>query len=173
MRKCSDSPWHQTCGIRWTPYNGLNDEPIASIWHYLSLDVLEAFESAIPGFPGPVIAVSHDRWFIQRFGGAESKSCRVTGERRVLQPPGKPKEKGRSLNPDPVFPFARRQLRAFMQVGRHISVPSPIIPHRVGFQACFLLPVCTEVPLKQDLDDVTSTAIISEISKWNFHRTFW
>lgn len=43
----------------------LLDEPT----NYISLDVLEAFESAILGFPGPVIAVSHDRWFIQRFGG--------------------------------------------------------------------------------------------------------
>ncbi len=32
--------------------------------------VLEAFEAAVLAFPGPVIAVSHDRWFIQRFGGA-------------------------------------------------------------------------------------------------------
>ena len=43
----------------------LLDEPT----NYISLDVLEAFEAAIVGFPGPVIAVSHDRWFIQRFGG--------------------------------------------------------------------------------------------------------
>jgi macrolide transport system ATP-binding/permease protein len=43
----------------------LLDEPT----NYISLDVLEAFESAIVTFPGPVIAVSHDRWFIQRFGG--------------------------------------------------------------------------------------------------------
>ncbi len=41
------------------------DEPT----NYISLDVLEAFEAAIVTFPGPVIAVSHDRWFIQRFGG--------------------------------------------------------------------------------------------------------
>src|SRR5579885_3031554 len=43
----------------------LLDEPT----NYISLDVLEAFESALLIFPGPVIAVSHDRWFIQRFGG--------------------------------------------------------------------------------------------------------
>src|SRR6266851_3425502 len=43
----------------------LLDEPT----NYISLDVLEAFEAAILGFPGPVIAVSHDRWFMQRFGG--------------------------------------------------------------------------------------------------------
>jgi macrolide transport system ATP-binding/permease protein len=43
----------------------LLDEPT----NYISLDVLEAFEAAIATFPGPVIAVSHDRWFIQRFGG--------------------------------------------------------------------------------------------------------
>jgi macrolide transport system ATP-binding/permease protein len=43
----------------------LLDEPT----NYVSLDVLEAFEAAVLAFPGPVIAVSHDRWFIQRFGG--------------------------------------------------------------------------------------------------------
>ncbi|HEX7736525.1 MAG TPA: ABC-F family ATP-binding cassette domain-containing protein [Ktedonobacteraceae bacterium] len=43
----------------------LLDEPT----NYVSLDVLEAFESAILNFPGPVLAISHDRWFIQRFGG--------------------------------------------------------------------------------------------------------
>ena len=31
--------------------------------------MLEAFEAAVLKFPGPVIAVSHDRWFMQRFGG--------------------------------------------------------------------------------------------------------
>jgi macrolide transport system ATP-binding/permease protein len=43
----------------------LLDEPT----NYISLDVLEAFESAILASPGPVIAISHDRWFMQRFGG--------------------------------------------------------------------------------------------------------
>jgi macrolide transport system ATP-binding/permease protein len=43
----------------------LLDEPT----NYISLDMLEAFEAAIIDFPGPVIAISHDRWFIQRFGG--------------------------------------------------------------------------------------------------------
>ena len=43
----------------------LLDEPT----NYISLDVLEAFETAILAFPGPIIAISHDRWFIQRFGG--------------------------------------------------------------------------------------------------------
>lgn len=43
----------------------LLDEPT----NYISLDVLEAFEVAILNFPGPVLAISHDRWFIQRFGG--------------------------------------------------------------------------------------------------------
>ena len=43
----------------------LLDEPT----NYISLDVLEAFESAIIHFPGPVIAISHDRWFMQRFSG--------------------------------------------------------------------------------------------------------
>jgi macrolide transport system ATP-binding/permease protein len=43
----------------------LLDEPT----NYISLDVLDAFEAAIMAFPGPVVAVSHDRWFMQRFGG--------------------------------------------------------------------------------------------------------
>lgn len=43
----------------------LLDEPTNAI----SLDVLEGFEAAILAFPGPVIAVSHDRRFIERFGG--------------------------------------------------------------------------------------------------------
>lgn len=43
----------------------LLDEPT----NYISLDVLEAFEAAVLAFPGPVITISHDRWFIQRFGG--------------------------------------------------------------------------------------------------------
>ena len=47
------------------PHVLLLDEPT----NYISLDVLEAFEAAILNFPGPVLAISHDRWFIQRFGG--------------------------------------------------------------------------------------------------------
>jgi macrolide transport system ATP-binding/permease protein len=43
----------------------LLDEPT----NYISLDVLEAFEAAILNFPGPVLVISHDRWFIQRFRG--------------------------------------------------------------------------------------------------------
>jgi macrolide transport system ATP-binding/permease protein len=45
------------------------DEPT----NYISLDVLELFEAAVLAFSGPVIAVSHDRWFTGRFcraGGA-------------------------------------------------------------------------------------------------------
>lgn len=41
----------------------LLDEPT----NYISLDVLEAFEVALVTFPGPVLAVSHDRWFIGHF----------------------------------------------------------------------------------------------------------
>jgi macrolide transport system ATP-binding/permease protein len=41
------------------------DEPT----NYISLDILDAFEAAITAFPGPVLAVSHDRYFIRRFGG--------------------------------------------------------------------------------------------------------
>ncbi|MFO7320353.1 MAG: ABC-F type ribosomal protection protein [Chloroflexota bacterium] len=43
----------------------LLDEPT----NYVSFDVLEAFEDALKTFPGPVIAVSHDRRFLERFGG--------------------------------------------------------------------------------------------------------
>jgi macrolide transport system ATP-binding/permease protein len=43
----------------------LLDEPT----NYISLEVLEAFEAALLAFPGPVLAVSHDRYFIRRFGG--------------------------------------------------------------------------------------------------------
>ncbi len=41
------------------------DEPT----NHVSLDVLESFEAAITDFIGPVLAVSHDRRFIQQFGG--------------------------------------------------------------------------------------------------------
>ena len=47
----------------------LLDEPT----NYVSLDVLEAFETAVAAFPGPVIAVSHDRRFIQDFAGEVRK----------------------------------------------------------------------------------------------------
>jgi macrolide transport system ATP-binding/permease protein len=40
------------------------DEPT----NHVSLDILESFEEAITGFQGPVIAVSHDRRFISKFG---------------------------------------------------------------------------------------------------------
>jgi macrolide transport system ATP-binding/permease protein len=43
----------------------LLDEPT----NHLSFDVLEEFEQALRDFPGPILAVSHDRWFIERFGG--------------------------------------------------------------------------------------------------------
>jgi macrolide transport system ATP-binding/permease protein len=43
----------------------LLDEPT----NHLSLDLLEAFERALADSPGPLLAVSHDRWFIERFGG--------------------------------------------------------------------------------------------------------
>lgn len=41
------------------------DEPT----NFLSFDVLEEFESALQKFPLPIIAASHDRRFIQQFGG--------------------------------------------------------------------------------------------------------
>lgn len=61
----------------------LLDEPT----NYISLDVLEAFEAAIIHFPGPVIAISHDRWFIQRFGGDvwELKDTKLVKQENVLE----------------------------------------------------------------------------------------
>lgn len=44
----------------------LLDEPT----NHLSLDVLEEFEAALERFEGPIMAASHDRFFIGRFGGA-------------------------------------------------------------------------------------------------------
>lgn len=43
----------------------LLDEPT----NHISLDVLEKFEAALLAFPGPIVAVSHDRRFIERFAG--------------------------------------------------------------------------------------------------------
>jgi macrolide transport system ATP-binding/permease protein len=43
----------------------LLDEPT----NHISFDILEEFEAALRNFPGPILAVSHDRWFIERFGG--------------------------------------------------------------------------------------------------------
>jgi macrolide transport system ATP-binding/permease protein len=43
----------------------LLDEPT----NHLSLDLLEAFERALADFRGPLLAVSHDRWLIERFEG--------------------------------------------------------------------------------------------------------
>ncbi|HEY7339379.1 MAG TPA: ABC-F family ATP-binding cassette domain-containing protein [Ktedonobacterales bacterium] len=44
----------------------LLDEPS----NYVSLDVLEAFEAAVLAFPGPILLITHDRWLLNRFGGA-------------------------------------------------------------------------------------------------------
>ena len=41
----------------------LLDEPT----NHISLDVVEEFEQALLDFPGPVVAISHDRRFIERF----------------------------------------------------------------------------------------------------------
>jgi macrolide transport system ATP-binding/permease protein len=42
----------------------LLDEPT----NHLSLDLLEELERALADFAGPLLAVSHDRWLIERFG---------------------------------------------------------------------------------------------------------
>ena len=44
----------------------LLDEPT----NHVDLPTLEAFEAALVEFPGPVLAVSHDRWFIDRMVAA-------------------------------------------------------------------------------------------------------
>lgn len=49
----------------------LLDEPT----NHLSFDVLNEFETALREFPGPILAVSHDRWFIERFGGEVWELC--------------------------------------------------------------------------------------------------
>ena len=43
----------------------LLDEPT----NHISFDVMEKFEAALHDFAGPILAVSHDRWFIERFNG--------------------------------------------------------------------------------------------------------
>jgi macrolide transport system ATP-binding/permease protein len=43
----------------------LIDEPT----NHITFDVLEEFEQALERFPGPILTVSHDRWFINRFRG--------------------------------------------------------------------------------------------------------
>ncbi|MBZ0315052.1 MAG: ATP-binding cassette domain-containing protein, partial [Anaerolineae bacterium] len=43
----------------------LLDEPT----NYVSFDVLESLERALEDFPGPIIAASHDRRFLQQFDG--------------------------------------------------------------------------------------------------------
>ncbi|MEX1019623.1 MAG: ABC-F family ATP-binding cassette domain-containing protein [Litorilinea sp.] len=57
----------------------LLDEPT----NHISLDVLESFENALLAFPGPVVAVSHDRRFIRRFA-QEIWAFTETGLHRYL-----------------------------------------------------------------------------------------
>jgi len=54
----------------------LLDEPT----NHISLDVLEEFEQALLSFAGPVVAISHDRRFIQRFANEiwEMRDGRLT-----------------------------------------------------------------------------------------------
>jgi macrolide transport system ATP-binding/permease protein len=51
--------------IAMEPNTLILDEPT----NYISLDVMEAMENAIASFRGPVLAVSHDRRFIEKIGG--------------------------------------------------------------------------------------------------------
>lgn len=43
----------------------LLDEPT----NHLGFDILTKLEHALAEYPGPIVAVSHDRWFIERFDG--------------------------------------------------------------------------------------------------------
>jgi macrolide transport system ATP-binding/permease protein len=54
----------------------LLDEPT----NHISFDVLEALESALPEFPGAIIAATHDRRFLEHFDGAvwEVRDGRIT-----------------------------------------------------------------------------------------------
>ena len=52
----------------------LLDEPT----NHVSFDVLESFEAALREFPGPIIAASHDRRFIEQFGGAIWEMGRIS-----------------------------------------------------------------------------------------------
>jgi macrolide transport system ATP-binding/permease protein len=54
----------------------LLDEPT----NHISLDVLEEFEQALLDFAGPVVAISHDRRFIERFANEiwEMRDGRLT-----------------------------------------------------------------------------------------------
>jgi macrolide transport system ATP-binding/permease protein len=61
----------------------LLDEPTNDI----SFDVLEAFESALRDFPGAVLAVSHDRRFIERF---EGEVWEIREGRVLITPPPSP-----------------------------------------------------------------------------------
>jgi macrolide transport system ATP-binding/permease protein len=58
----------------------LLDEPT----NHLSLDLLEAFERALADFQGPLLAVSHDRWFVERFAGLGSQVWELR-DGRLLQ----------------------------------------------------------------------------------------
>jgi macrolide transport system ATP-binding/permease protein len=58
------------------------DEPT----NHVSFEVLEGLEDAIRQFPGPVIAASHDRRFIQRFGGEVWEMADGQIVRSVLTP---------------------------------------------------------------------------------------
>ena len=55
------------------PHVLMLDEPT----NYISLDVLELFEAAVLAFSGPVIVVSHDRWFMERFRRAGGEIWRL------------------------------------------------------------------------------------------------
>jgi macrolide transport system ATP-binding/permease protein len=63
----------------------LLDEPT----NHLGFDVLEEVERALVAFPGPILAVSHDRWFIERFGAAGAKLWELR-DGRLLQHAGDP-----------------------------------------------------------------------------------
>jgi len=62
------------CLMAQQPNVLLLDEPT----NYISLEMLEAFESAILNFAGPVIVITHDRWFIRRLHDHKSQRWELT-----------------------------------------------------------------------------------------------
>ncbi|BCL80041.1 ABC transporter ATP-binding protein [Ktedonobacteria bacterium brp13] len=62
------------CLMAQQPNVLLLDEPT----NYISLEMLEAFESAIMNFAGPVIVITHDRWFIRRLHDHKSQRWELT-----------------------------------------------------------------------------------------------
>jgi macrolide transport system ATP-binding/permease protein len=64
----------------------LLDEPT----NHLSLDLLEAFERALADFQGPLLAVSHDRWLIERLSALGAQVWELRDGRLIQHLDGAP-----------------------------------------------------------------------------------